>query len=203
MLSGTNIFAELETFLEETPPLKYIPKLNINESGEQYSANDFDIDPSECGAKEIIAKKMSNQSGAGKYYSANNDVANLHRDEIPDANGYPFIQVEYTPDNTGRIKRSGLAGESFQIGSGKETKYFYSIPSQEELYRLFGSEVGDANKYTKQIIQNSDGQLNPIPHHKPPSSPPTSPTEYETHYHARSQFVAFAPNNALFLNASN
>jgi RHS repeat-associated protein len=158
-VSGTNIFAELETFLEETPPLKYIPKLNINESGEQYSANDFDIDPSECGAKEIIAKKMSNQSGAGKYYSANNDVANLHRDEIPDANGYPFIQVEYTPDNTGRIKRSGLAGESFQIGSGKETKYFYSIPSQEELYRLFGSEVGDANKYTKQIIQNSDGQL--------------------------------------------
>lgn len=156
--SAGSLFTEINTYLEDVPPLRFIPKLNTNESGEQYSAKDFDRDIPNC-SDEILAQKMSTNSGTAKYYSSNNDIADLHRDEIPEANGYPFMQVEYTPDNTGRIKRSGLAGESFQIGSGKDTKYYYAIPSQTELTRLFGSEVGDASHYTKQIVKNPDGQI--------------------------------------------
>ncbi|MBK7796296.1 MAG: RHS repeat protein [Saprospiraceae bacterium] len=156
--SAGSLFTEINTYLEDVPPLRFIPKLNTNESGEQYSAKDFDRDIPNC-SDEILARKMSNNSGTAKYYSSNNDIADLHRDEIPEANGFPFMQVEYTPDNTGRIKRSGLAGEAFQIGSGKDTKYYYAIPSQTELTRLFGREVGDASHYTKQIVKNPDGQI--------------------------------------------
>src|SRR5690554_7587603 len=63
------------------------------------------------------------------------------------------------PDQTGRIKRTGAFGETHQIGNGKETEYMYSIPSQEELNRLFGSEVGYAKQYQRRMMRDANGQV--------------------------------------------
>ena len=52
-----------------------------------------------------------------------------------------------------------MAGKDFQIGSGRETKYYYAVPSQQELYRVFGNEVGRASNYTKMITEDANNQL--------------------------------------------
>ncbi|WP_143774035.1 hypothetical protein, partial [Niastella vici] len=78
---------------------------------------------------------------------------------IPDAQGYPFTETEYTPDNTGRISRQGGVGPDHQLGSGHETKYFYGTSDQKELDALFGTDVGDASHYFKTMVRDANGQF--------------------------------------------
>src|SRR3989338_2851283 len=102
---------------------------------------------------------FSSSYGAGKYYSPNNPDQDGENVRIPDAEQYPFARVEYMDDHTGRIRRAGGIGPDFQIGSGHETEFFYSTPSQEELDRLFGSEVGYAPHYQRRITVDANEQF--------------------------------------------
>ncbi|RUT67930.1 hypothetical protein D0817_23645, partial [Flavobacterium cupreum] len=139
--------------------IHYYNDLNKNMGNTIYSHNDFDWDnPSVLDCTPVPASKMSNANGAGNYYSENNAVADNFQDFVPNANGYPFSQVEYTPDNTGRIKRKGGVGLDHQIGSGHEMLYFYGQPKQEELNRLFGYKVGDFKRYKKNIVIDPNSQ---------------------------------------------
>jgi hypothetical protein len=70
----------------------------------------------------------------------------------------PYVQVEYYPDQTGRIKRQSSPGSTHFLGSGKDNQFFYSQPTQEELVRLFGTEVGDYREYEKQVDIDPNGQ---------------------------------------------
>ncbi|MEO6175594.1 MAG: thrombospondin type 3 repeat-containing protein [Flavobacterium circumlabens] len=134
--------------------------LNKNASNSIYSHNDFDWDnPSVTDCTPIPVAIMSNADGAGKYYSENNAVYENYKDLVPNAGGYPFSQVEYTPDNTGRIKRKGGVGKDHQIGTGHEMQYFYGQPKQEELNRLFGYKVGDFSRYKKNIVIDPNKQV--------------------------------------------
>lgn len=45
------------------------------------------------------------------------------------------------------------------MGSGHETKYYYGQPNQIELDRLFGSEVGYARHYKKNMVVDPNGQV--------------------------------------------
>jgi len=63
---------------------------------------------------------MSKSSGASKYYSEENTILGNYQDYVPNANKYPFSQIEYTPDNTGRIRRKGGVGLEHQLGKGHE-----------------------------------------------------------------------------------
>ncbi|HEY1047567.1 MAG TPA: hypothetical protein VGF79_14070, partial [Bacteroidia bacterium] len=141
-----------------SPALTYYPNFNKNLSGVKYSRSDFDEDPgSTC---STTAGGMSTSSGASQYYSPNNPSKANHQGYLPDAENYPFSQIEYTPDNTGRIRRQGGIGPDHQLGSGKETKYYYGRPLQEELDRLFGSEVGYDRYYKKDVVVDPNGQVN-------------------------------------------
>ena len=122
-----------------------------------YTAKDFDISDTTA-LCEVGAAPMNTSSGASNYYSSDNPNQLFEQGYLPDANGYPFVQTEYTPDNTGRIRRQGGAGQEFQIGSGHETRYLYGQPNQLELDRLFGSEVGNALRYKKNVIVDAHGQ---------------------------------------------
>ncbi|MHC0439217.1 thrombospondin type 3 repeat-containing protein [Flavobacterium sp. 3-210] len=133
--------------------------LNKNANNSIYSHNDFDWDnPTVTDCTPIPAPVMSNSNGAGKYYSENNLVYSNYKDLVPNAGGYPFSQIEYTPDNTGRIKRKGGVGKEHQIGTGHEMQYFYGQPKQEELNRLFGYKVGDFSRYKKNIVIDPNKQ---------------------------------------------
>lgn len=138
----------------------YKNNFNITASGSKYSKNDFDVDdPNSMNPCVPTMAPMSTASGASKYYSSNNPDKDGAQAFVPDAQLYPFSQVEYMPDNTGRIKNQGGVGPSFQIGSGHETKYIYGTPEQLELDRLFGSEAGYSSHYQKNMVIDANGQV--------------------------------------------
>jgi len=101
---------------------------------------------------------FATDAGAGKYYSPSNTDQDGENARIPDAQQYPFARVEYMDDHSGRIRRMGGVGPDFQIGSGHETEFFYSTPTQEEMDRLFGSEVGYNTHYQKRITVDANEQ---------------------------------------------
>ncbi len=139
------------------PVIKYYPQFNKNNNGETYSKTDFDLSPEqECA---VNAGGMSTSSGASRYYSPSNPNQDLQQAFLPDAEGYPFKQVQYTPDNTGRISREGNVGPDFQIGTNKETSYLYGNPNQLELNKIFGSEAGYSEHYQKNAVIDANGQV--------------------------------------------
>lgn len=138
------------------PSLNFRADFNVDENGDSYSSASFDSDGTDACESPVLG--MNNTSGASKYYSENNDITQSHQDYIPDAELFPFTQTEYTPDNTGRIRRQGGVGPTHQLDEGHETKYLYGTPSQENLDRLFGSDVGYAVHYKKNLVIDPNGQ---------------------------------------------
>jgi len=144
---------------ESRTSLKYYPDFTQNMSDEAYSRYDFDTIGAGADSCAIHAKGMGSGSGASRYYSGDNPNQLGEQAFVPDAEHFPFTQVEYTPDNTGRIRRQGGVGEDFQLGSGHESRYYYGHPSQLQLDRMFGSEVGDASHYQKNMMVDPNGQV--------------------------------------------
>ena len=101
----------------------------------------------------------TDSSGAAMYYSSSNPEAGLGFNKyIPDAHGYAFTETRYMQDNTGRVLSQSGVDSFYKIGSGHETKYYYGNPSQEELDGLFGTEVGYASHYFKNMVRDANGQ---------------------------------------------
>nr|WP_321234634.1 RHS repeat-associated core domain-containing protein [uncultured Psychroserpens sp.] len=151
----------------ETNELKYYNNFNLSSAtfngitNPVYSHLDFDWDSqsNSLGVCDININAMFDSNGASQYYSPSNDNASVFRDFIPDSEGFPFSQIEYTPDNTGRIKRKSGVGITHKLGSGHEMKYFYAKPFQQELDRLFGSNVGFDSHYKKNAVIDPNGQV--------------------------------------------
>jgi hypothetical protein len=138
-------------------PLKYFPNFNRRPDGTAYNWRGFDKEGDDPCVPS--ADPMQTASGASRYYSPNNPDQDGFNRFIPDAEGYPFSQIEYTADHTGRIKRQGGVGPNYQLGSGRETRYLYGTPTQDELNRLFGSEVGYKNHYRKNAVVDANGAI--------------------------------------------
>lgn len=150
-------------------PLKFGAVSNnlIGTGGVQYDRTNFDRNS--VGVTFRAAALPSNHI-ASEYYSANNpflsgsrpNIAYTPNSEYTNNLGqteyYPIAQVEYLNDGTGRMKRQSGVGSFYQLGSGHETKYHYSNPTNTELRRLFGSNVGDSKHYRKNIVIDANGQ---------------------------------------------
>jgi RHS repeat-associated protein len=139
--------------------LKFYIGFNRNDStasnAKTYNRFNFDKDVSACSS---ATRPMSNSSGASYYYSASNIDTSFQQGWLASASKYPFAQVEYMPDNTGRVRRQGGVGPDHQLDSKHETKYFYGQPYQEELDRLFGSEAGYKKHYNKTVTVDANEQ---------------------------------------------
>ena len=134
---------------------------NQNSSGQVYSSYDFDWETISEGGDPTCATEadgMVDTSGASHYYGPQ-AAAGTYQDYVPDAQNFPFSQIEYTNDNTGRINRKSGVGPDHQLGTDHEMKYFYTIPTQEELNRLFGYRVGNATHYKKNVVIDPNGQV--------------------------------------------
>ncbi|MHB8259764.1 MAG: M91 family zinc metallopeptidase [Bacteroidia bacterium] len=140
------------------PVIKFYPNFNQNDSGKVYSRYNFDVDGDSGSCSSAVAPMGDSISGASHYYSPANPNKKAQQAFLPDAKNYPFTQVEYTPDNTGRIQRQGGVGINHQLNTRHETKYFYGQPNQLTLDRMFGSEVGDATHYKENIVVDANGQ---------------------------------------------
>ena len=141
--------------------IHYARNFNRGIGKQEYDKSLYDTlgDPSlYCSLKGV---PMATSSGASRYYSPDNDSVGSDQAKykyIPDAKGFPFTEVEYLQDNTGRISRQSGVGPDFRIGSDHETKYFYGSPDQRELDALFGTEVGDKSHYFKNAVRDANGQ---------------------------------------------
>ena len=138
--------------------IRYFKALNKNTSNNLFTHLDFDWSKeNECLTQN---DGMSTVSGSSQYYSPNNDLLNdKFRNFIPNAKQFPYSQIEYTPDNTGRVARKGGVGPTHQLDSKHEMQYFYSTPFQEQLNRLFGYSVGYVSHYKKNIVVDPNGQV--------------------------------------------
>jgi RHS repeat-associated protein len=146
---------------QDEPSLRYYSGVNKNAAATgAYDHRNFDWENSSSCQTGGTAP-LSSASGAGKYYSAAGHSTDTDWQQyVPESNGYAFSQVEYTADNTGRIRRQGGVGPGFQIGSaGHQTDYYYLQPSQEELNRLFGYKVGYSSRYKKNMVVDANGQV--------------------------------------------
>lgn len=102
---------------------------------------------------------LSNADGAANYYSASNTHTSTHQMLIPDGEGFVYSQTEYTSDGTGRVKRQSGVGKKFKIDNSQATQYFYGEAAPAELYRLFGSNVGNASHYKKNLVIDANRQV--------------------------------------------
>lgn len=137
--------------------LKFYNNFNRNVSGNSYSNLDIDWNDAinDC---DTSADAMLDTSGASFYYSNNYPQGTLH-DVVPNAENYPFSQIRYTSDNTGRIKAKSGVGKTHKLSSGHEMRYMYSKPFQSELDRLFGYNVGWDSHYKKNAVIDPNGQV--------------------------------------------
>jgi len=138
----------------------YIENLNLfnGQTPSTDPLNFFDLQPASLG---IFPFTMDSTTGASKYYSRNNEelTGSSQSDFLPAADGYPYTLTRYTPDATGRIATQSGVGKAFRMGGGHETRYYYGAASQEELDGLFGTEVGDFSHYSKNMVQDANGQM--------------------------------------------
>ena len=132
--------------------MNYISGLNKYSGTVSFGKTHFD-------GEDGMGLYESATESSAEYYSPNNAFSGAHVDFIPDADGYVYAQTVYTRDNTGRIAQSGGVGSAFAIGQGHETKYYYGTPNATELYRLFGTNVGKASHYKKNMVKDPNGQL--------------------------------------------
>ncbi|WP_027420459.1 RHS repeat domain-containing protein [Crocinitomix catalasitica] len=153
--------------------LGYVDNLNMFADGVPYGKEHFDVDVVDpeilCG--EFLAAPPMNSfysAGAANYYSADNPDKEGANAYLPDAEGYPFVQVQYADDPTGRIKRVGGLGPDHQLGdvtvdaedrAPHYTEYYYTTPDGLEVYELFGNDAASSENYTKVITKDVHGQL--------------------------------------------
>jgi RHS repeat-associated protein len=144
------------------PVIKYYRDFNVvfdqSSSGSSYRPmdyRDFDFDAN-C---ERQIKPLDKISGASNYYSPENPNKNqLVESRVPDAKEYPFTVTEFWPDARTEPRRQSGVGYDHKLGSGHETFYAESEPSQAELDMMFGAEVGYASHYKKKTVIDPNGQ---------------------------------------------
>lgn len=171
--TGNTVVGETIYDLQGRPNIQILPTPTIDNTIQYFTnfnrfngmaANDdpakyFDLTPESLKCDTLHS--LNTYYGNGRYYSPQNDWLTTEAKSkfIPDAQGFAFTETRYTDDATQRVKIQGGVGLDHQIGMGHETKYFYGKPSQPELDALFGTEAGDASHYSKNMVQDANGQL--------------------------------------------
>lgn len=141
--------------------LSYRPAFNVFDAVETIVENNTsaDLKKFHYDNRRTGNSIMASSSGAAWYYSNQNATNGIHRDFIPDAEGYVYSQTEYLNDGTGRVARQSGVGEEFRHDGAHTTRYFYGGATRSELIRLFGTNVGNASHYKKNLVVDPNGQV--------------------------------------------
>ena len=126
-----------------------------------FTREDFDKDlqigdPNASGYTGPLALPAASRTS--EYYSAANPLNSLFKDYIPEADGFAYVQTQFTSDGTNRVARQGSVGSEFKVDGDHATQYYYGTPTQSELDRLFGSEVGHNRFYEKHLVLDPNRQ---------------------------------------------
>ncbi len=156
------LVAETDYDLEGRPTIQILPTPVQGNENNLFFKPEYNVNSSlqpfnYINHEKAVADALSNQAGAGKYYSTNNNQDIIHRDFLPDADGRPFTQMKYMRDQTGRVRKQSGVGGQYQLDSN-DTRYYYLTPTQTELSRLFGDTIGLAHHYKKNVAIDPNGQ---------------------------------------------
>ncbi len=156
------LVAETDYDLEGRPTIQILPTPVQGNENNLFFKPEFNVNSSlqpfnYINHEKAVADALSDQAGAGRYYSDSMDQVVLHRDFLPDANGRPFTQMKYMRDQTGRVRKQSGVGDQYKLDE-KDTRYYYLTPTQTELSRLFGDTIGLAHHYKKNVVIDPNGQ---------------------------------------------
>lgn len=169
----TKVVSESKYDFEGRPVVNILPipveskglKFYRGGSNEEFNGN-FDRNNFALDKHLDLEDPLNNQSDplpanseVNKYYSSTNYLDRPFVDYTPDAQGYPYAQVTYMNDGTDRVIAQSGVGKTFRLKSDYSTRTDYTTPTQRELNRLFGTEVGYAKYYKKVVTQDPNGQL--------------------------------------------
>ena len=113
-----------------------------------WSFKDFDRGGEYCNP---VLNSILDQAGVAQYYSKENNSVQGGRSLIPDAFGKPFGKTVFRADGTNRpVSQVAVGGDS-------KTRYVYGTADEFSLRRLFGSSVGPASQYNRDIVVDPDG----------------------------------------------
>lgn len=96
-----------------------------------------------------------------EYYSSSNPLSFINKDAIPEGgSGYTYSMTQFTNDGTNRPRVTTGVGDAlrYKAQDHHNTKYYYVTPTQADLDRIFGSEVGYNDFYQKVIVVDPNGQ---------------------------------------------
>jgi hypothetical protein len=150
-------------FSDDWAPIDLYPLFNqaeVGGSATPYTYEHMVTEGDVCGDEAV---PFHRSDGAELYYHPDHlQVANALTGKpgfLPRSEGYPFMQTEYTRDNTGRVRSKSGVGPEFRMGeSTRPTRYLYGKPEQTKLDRMFGSEAGYATHYQKNAVIDANGQ---------------------------------------------
>ncbi|MEL6637088.1 MAG: hypothetical protein AAFR05_10085, partial [Bacteroidota bacterium] len=148
------------TNLAVRSPLKFYNNFSLTHSDNiQFNKQHFDLDSNRDNPTGLAA---TGPERAGSYYSAANPLSDygFYRylpSAVGDNGAYTYSRTLY--DDQGRIKVQSGVGPEYRIGGEHTTEYYYGTPSQEKLNRLFGTEIGYAEHYRKNLTKDANGQL--------------------------------------------
>ncbi|MBK8712541.1 MAG: RHS repeat-associated core domain-containing protein [Niastella sp.] len=128
-----------------------------------YRKDMYDLVQPNASVCNTLSATLDNGFGASNYYSPNNPQKDIAENKfIPDAQGYPYTETRYVQDATGRIAAQSGVGPTHKFGAATDpdhaTRYFYGTANPKELVALFGTEVGDASHYFKNMVRDANGQ---------------------------------------------
>lgn len=122
-----------------------------------YKASDVD------NKQPALLTALDAQSPAYNYYSSSNSLYQSgspwkYLKGLPDAEGFPLIHTQYSPED-GRVIYQGGVGKELQIGKGHDTRNYYLVGDQFELDKYFGYNIGTATFYDKTVTRDPNKQL--------------------------------------------
>jgi len=147
-------FRDLFSFRTSRSRLGYVPSFNRNADGGNLLRSNYDVGD-KCDYSPL---PLSDESGAALYYSEQNPEKLRWQAYLPDAQGFPYTRTTYFNDGSGRIKSVRTPGEIYHTEASRSQQYFYGTPSQDELFRFFGNDAGDASFYKSTLIKDANGQ---------------------------------------------
>ncbi|MDF1675978.1 MAG: hypothetical protein P1U44_09710 [Vicingaceae bacterium] len=118
-----------------------------------YNKDNYDADANFSAGPDGLSSPVTD------YYSSTSTSNSLFKDFIPDAEDYPFSRTTYKRDGTDRITEQSGVGYKLRHTTSATTKYYYGSPSDQELERLFGNEVGPVSYYQKNMVKDPNGQV--------------------------------------------
>lgn len=139
----------------ENSAISYTANFTQNDVGTPYTYRDFELS---INCVDPVVAPMGTGSGASQYYSSNTASTQQYKDYIPDAHKYPFAATRFENNPSGAVKEQGGLGYVHRLGGDHSSRSYYGKTNQEELNRLFGADVGFANKYSKVITVDANGQ---------------------------------------------